>query len=134
MLCQEGSPIVSQRETPTNRRRVANGILWLVAALVATYAGLALPLPYKIIAPVCALAAVVASVRIFRLASKGEHTMLVWLAGTAGLLGALFYGGVATSQIILWEPTAAYEHCLSQALTETAFARCEADYMTSLWD
>lgn len=134
MLCQEGSPIVSQRETPTNRRRVANGILWLVAALVATYAGLALPLPYKIIAPVFALAAVIASVRIFRLASKGEHTMLVWLAGTAGLLGALFYGGVATSQIILWEPTAAYEHCLSQALTETAFARCEADYMTSLWD
>lgn len=134
MLCQEGSLIVSQRQTPTKRRQIANGILWLVAALVATYAGLALPLPYKVIAPVFALAAVVASVRIFRLASRGEHTMLVWLAGTAGLLGALFYGGVATSQIILWEPTATYEHCLAEALTETAYARCDADYMTSLWD
>ena len=125
---------MSQRQSPTNRRQVANSILWLVAALVATYAGVALPLPYKVIAPIFALAAVIVSVRIFWLAAKGKHTMLVWLAGTAGLLGALFYGGVATSQIILWEPTATYERCLSEALTETAYVRCEAEYMTNLWD
>ncbi|GAA4108050.1 hypothetical protein [Enteractinococcus coprophilus] len=125
---------MSQRETLTHRRQVANGILWLVAALVATYAGLALPLPYKVIAPAFALAAVIAAVRIFRLAARGQDTMLVWLAGTAGLLGALFYGGIATSQIMLWEPTAAYEQCLAKALTDTAVARCEAAYTTSLWD
>lgn len=125
---------MSQRETPTNRRQLADGILWLVAALVATYAGLALPLPYKVIAPVFALAAVIVSVRIFRLAAKGQHTMLVWLAGTAGLLGALFFGGVATSQIILWQPTAAYEQCLAEALTDTARVQCQAQYTASLWD
>ncbi len=125
---------MTERQSPTNRRQVADGILWLVAALVATYAALGLPLPYKILAPVFALAAVIVAIRLFRLASRGEHTMLVWLAGTAGLLGALFYGGVATSQIVLWEPTAAYEQCLSEALTETALAQCETAYMASLWD
>ncbi|HEY4536036.1 MAG TPA: hypothetical protein VIG71_08710 [Enteractinococcus sp.] len=125
---------MSQPEHSTNRRRLADGILWLVAALVATYAGLALPLPYKVVAPIFALTAVILAIRIFRLASKGQHTMLVWLAGTAGLLGAIFYGGVATSQIILWEPTATYEDCLAEALTDTAQLKCEQAYMTSLWD
>ena len=125
---------MSQGKTRTTRRQIVDGMLWLVAALVATYAGLALPLPYKVIAPLCALAAVVAAIRIFRLAARGKDTMLVWIAGTAGLVGALFYGGIATSQIILWEPTVAYERCLAQALTETAAARCQADYTTKLWD
>ncbi len=126
--------IVPDQHQRSNRRQVADGILWLVAALVATYAGLVLPLPYKVIAPVLALAAIVAAIRLFRLASKGEHTMLVWLAGTAGLLGALFYGGIASAQIILWEPTSQYEQCTAQALTDSAQAQCEAEYSASLWD
>lgn len=103
-------------------------MLWLVAALLATYAGAVLPLPYKVIAPLFALAALVAAIRVFRMASQGQHTMLVWLAGTIGVLGALFYGGVATSQIILWEPTQQYEQCMAQALTDTRHAQCESQY------
>ena len=109
-------------------------MLWLVAALLATYAGAVLPLPYKVIAPLFALAALVAAIRVFRMASQGQHTMLVWLAGTVGVLGALFYGGVATSQIILWEPTQRYEQCMAQALTDTRQAQCESQYSASLWD
>lgn len=131
---KEGAGAVSEYPQRSYRRKVADGILWIVAALIATYAGLALPLPYKVLAPVFALAAVVAAIRLFRLASKGEQTMLVWLAGTAGLLGALFYGGVATSQIILWEPTAQYEQCLAEALTDSALAQCETEYTATLWD
>lgn len=123
-----------EQDQRSNRRKVADGILWLVAALVATYVGLALPLPYKVIAPLFALAGIVAAIRLFRLASKGEHTMLVWLAGTAGLLGALFYGGVATSQIILWEPTSQYEQCMAKSLTDSSQAQCESNYSATLWD
>ena len=126
--------MTEQDPQQATRRGVANGMLWLVAALLATYAGMVLPLPYKVIAPVFALAAVVVAIRVFRLASKGQHTMLVWLAGTVGLLGALFYGGVATSQIILWEPTQQYEQCMAQALTDTRQAQCESQYSASLWD
>ena len=126
--------MTQQDPQQATRRGVANGMLWLVAALLATYAGVVLPLPYKVIAPVFALAAVVVAIRVFRLASKGQHTMLVWLAGTVGLLGALFYGGVATSQIILWEPTQQYEQCMAQALTDTRQAQCESQYSASLWD
>lgn len=117
----------------SNRRRVADGILWLVAALLATYLGLALPLPFKVIAPIFALVAVVLAFRIFRLASHGEHTMLVWLAGTAGVLGAVFFGAVAVSQIFFWGPTVAYEQCLAEALTDTALSRCDAEYTARLW-
>src|SRR5699024_437537 len=102
--------------------------------MIATYAAMALPLPYKVAAPVFAIAAVVATIRLFRLASRGEHTMLVWLAGTAGLVGAVLFGGVATSQIIMWEPTAAYEQCLAEALTDTALVACEDQLSTGLWD
>lgn len=131
---QEGSSIVTDQDPRPNRSRVANRILWLVAALIAVYGGLMLPLPYKVIAPVFALAAVVAAIRVFRLASKGQHSMLVWFAGTVGLLGALFYGVIASAQIILWEPTVQYEQCLAQALTDTSQAQCESDYSASLWD
>ena len=106
----------------------------LAAALLATYAGVMLPLPYKVIAPIFALAAVVAAIRVFRLASRGQHTMLVWFVGIVGLLGALFYGGVATSQIILWEPTQRFEQCMAQALTDTRQAQCRSQYSASLWD
>lgn len=134
-VVKEGaSNMTGQDPQRVDRHGVANGILWLVAALVATYAGVVLPLPYKVIAPLFALTAVVAAIRVFRLASKGQHTMLVWLAGTAGLLGALFYGGVATSQIILWEPTQQYEQCMAEALTETRQAQCESECSAGLWD
>lgn len=126
--------MTEQDPQPAHRRGVANGMLWLVAALLATYAGAVLPLPYKVIAPLFALAALVAAIRVFRMASQGQHTMLVWLAGTIGVLGALFYGGVATSQIILWEPTHQYEQCMAQALTDTRQAQCESQYSASLWD
>jgi len=124
---------VSEQQQPSHKKQVAEAILWIVAALVATYGAMALPLPYKVIAPVIALAAVVTAIRLFRLAAKGEHTMLVWVAGTAGLLGALFFGGVATSQIIMWKPTAEYEQCTAEALTEAAQAFCAQQYSDNLW-
>lgn len=125
---------MSEEQQPSHRRKVADAILWIVAAMIATYVAMALPLPYKIIAPIFAVAAVVAAIRLFRLASKGEHTMLVWLAGTAGLVGAVFFGGVATSQIIMWGPTADYEQCMAEALTESALVACEDQYSQNLWD
>ncbi|HIY86753.1 MAG TPA: hypothetical protein H9822_09970 [Candidatus Yaniella excrementavium] len=125
---------MSEQEQPSHRRKVADAILWIVAAMIATYAAMTLPLPYKVAAPVLAIAGVVAAIRLFRLAAKGEHTMLVWLAGTAGLVGAVFFGGVATSQIIMWGPTQSYEQCLSEALTDRALVTCEEQYSHSLWD
>lgn len=124
---------MTEEEQRSEKRKVADAILWIVAALVATYAALALPLPYKVAAPLFALAGIFAAIRLFRLASKGQHTMLVWLAGTAGLVGSLFYGGVATSQIIMWQPTQDYEHCMADALTDTAQAACDTQYSERLW-
>jgi len=124
---------VSEQQQPSHRRKVADAILWIVAAVVATYATMALPLPYKVVAPLFALAAVVLAIRLFRLAVKGEHTMLVWLAGTAGVVGAVFFGGVATSQIIMWEPTVEYEQCMAEAITDTALVACEDQYSQDLW-
>lgn len=124
---------MSEQQQPTHKKKVAEAILWIVAALIATYAAMALPLPYKLIAPVIALAAVVTAIRLFRLATKGEDSMLVWVAGTAGLLGALFFGGVATSQIIMWNPTSEYEQCTAEALTEAAQDSCDQQYSDNLW-
>lgn len=124
---------MSEQQQPSHRRKVADAILWIVAAVVATYAAMALPLPYKVVAPLLALTAVVLAIRLFRLAVKGEHTMLVWLAGTAGVVGAVFFGGVATSQIIMWGPTVEYEQCMAEALTDTALVACEDQYSQNLW-
>lgn len=125
---------MTQDQPRSNRRQLSDAILWLVAALLATYVGVELPLPYKILAPLFALAGVVAAIRVFRLASRGDYTMLVWLAGTAGLLGALFYGGIATSQLILWEATGQYEQCMAVALTDSAQATCDTQYSANLRD
>lgn len=124
---------MSEQQQPSHRRKVADAILWIVAAVVATYAAMALPLPYKVVAPLLALTAVVLAIRLFRLAVKGEHTMLVWLAGTAGVVGAVFFGGIATSQIIMWGPTVEYEQCMAEALTDTALVACEDQYSQNLW-
>lgn len=124
---------MSEQQQPSHRRKVADAILWIVAAVVATYAAMALPLPYKVVAPLLALTAVVLAIRLFRLAVKGEHTMLVWLAGTAGVVGAVFFGGIATSQIIMWGPTVEYEQCMTEALTDTALVACEDQYSQNLW-
>lgn len=118
----------------SNRQKVSTGFLWLVAALLATYLGLSLPLPYKITAPVFAVVAIVVVLRVLRLASRERHAVLAWIVGIVGMLGAIFYGGAATVQIILWDATVQYEQCISQALTDTAQTRCESEYLVNFWD
>src|SRR5699024_7265106 len=98
-----------------------------------TYAAMALPLPDKVLAPAIALAAVVTAIQLSRLATNVDDSMLMWFAGDAGLFLALFFGGVARSQNIMWNPTAEYEQCTAEALTEAAQDSCDQQYSDNLW-
>jgi hypothetical protein len=108
-------------------------MLWLGAVLIGTYVGMSLRLPYKVLAPMLALVAVVAAIRVLRLARAQDYAVVVWVAGIASLLGALVFGGIATAQIVFWDAARQYEQCTAQALTTSAEAQCETDYSKSLW-
>jgi len=125
--------MVTEHVQPSTRRKVSDGMLWLGAALIGTYMGMSLPLPYKVVAPMLALVAVVAAIRVLRLARAQDYAVVVWVAGIASLLGALVFGGIATAQIVFWEATRQYEQCMAQALTTSSEAQCESDYSRSLW-
>ena len=124
---------MSEHVQRSTRREVSDGILWLGAALIGTYVGMSLPLPYKVVAPMLALVAVVAAIRVLRLARAQDYAVVVWVAGIASLLGALVFSGIATAQIVFWDATRQYEQCTAQALTTSAEAQCESDYSKSLW-
>ncbi|AXR74078.1 MULTISPECIES: hypothetical protein [Auritidibacter] len=118
----------SASSTSSRTGSLSQLVLWLLAALIATYAGSALPLPYKVVTPIFGIAGVVVAVVLFRGATQVKTTMLTWLAGTAGALGCVLFTAIAVAQMILWAPTQDYEQCLHSAITHTAVSECDQQY------
>lgn len=104
----------------------------MILGLVLSSGPLLLPLPWKLVTlggvALTLVFAVIIFVRTAR--RRGSFGPLVIALIGAGM--AAFSAVVVIAQIVFWDQTAAFEQCMSEALTDSAVARCEAEFTDGL--
>lgn len=117
---------------PETFRGYARFTGWLVLALVVSYIGLQLPLPYRLLAVVAGLAGVVGAVVLLVQCIRRRLPTLIYVSAVATLLACGIFATTAAAQTLFWGATAEFDQCRSQALTERSMAQCYADYEESM--
>ncbi|TLP74091.1 hypothetical protein [Nesterenkonia sphaerica] len=109
-------------------RSYARLIGWLVLALVIAYAGLQMPLPWRLVTIAASVVGV--SVAVFLLVRSIRRRLPVTL-----MVGALvfvtcfgFFLLTAAFQAVFWEASVQFDECLRSAVTERSTARCYDTY------
>lgn len=128
-----GSPDTQAGKNPTPlsddaRRFYAQWTGWLVLAIVIGYAGLQMPLPWRIVTAVAALAGITGGIALFVQAIRRRLSALTLASAVAVTLCCGVFLVSAGTQLLFWEASAAYDACLSSAVTERATDRCYSDY------
>ncbi|ACQ81259.1 hypothetical protein Bcav_3014 [Beutenbergia cavernae DSM 12333] len=119
--------------TPEDARAFARSVgLFALLVLGAMLAG-TLRLPWLVIAPVVAVAAIVVGVRALlagrRLGSRGAMALLA-----VGLVLSTMFLVSSASTLVLWPVQVERQECLDRALTHGARDACEATYTENLND
>jgi hypothetical protein len=116
------------------RRSYARIIGWLVLALVIAYAGLQMPVPWRLATIAASLVGV--SVAVFLLVRSIRRKLPVTI-----MVGALvfitcfgFFLFTAGFQAIFWEASVQFDECLRSAVTERATQRCYDTYEQDMLD
>lgn len=101
---------------------------WLVLALLLSYLGLQLPLPWRLLAVVAGLLGVVGGVILLVQCFRKKLPVMMHISAVAALLCCGIFTFTATSQVIFWQATVDFEECRASALTERSMDRCLLDY------
>lgn len=101
---------------------------WLVLALLLSYLGLQLPLPWRLLALVAGLLGVVGAVILLVQCFRKKLPVMMHISAIAALLCCGIFTFTATSQAIFWQATVDFEECRASALTERSMDRCLLDY------
>jgi hypothetical protein len=116
------------------RRSYARIIGWLVLALVIAFAGLQMPVPWRLATIAASLVGV--SVAVFLLVRSIRRKLPVTI-----MVGALvfitcfgFFLFTAGFQAIFWEASVQFDECLRGAVTERATQRCYDTYEQDMLD
>jgi len=106
----------------------------LLLLVVATLLAHALPLPWKVAAPVLGIVAAVVSIvgltRALRVKAPGSLRAIF----VVGLVVSLFLVLISAAQVAFWPLTAEYEQCVRSALTRSGQDRCMVEYQQHLQD
>ncbi|WP_147383487.1 hypothetical protein [Nesterenkonia natronophila] len=116
------------------RRSYARLIGWLVLALVIAYAGLQMPLPWRLATIAASLVGV--SLAVFLLVRSLRRRLPITI-----MVGALvfftcfgFFLFTAGFQAIFWEASVQFDECLRSSVTERATQRCYDAYEQNMLD
>lgn len=116
------------------RRLYSRVIGWLVLGLVIAYAGLQMPLPWRIVTIVASLAGL--SIAVFLLVRSIRRKLPVTI-----MVGALIFmtcfGFLLFSagfQAVFWEASIQFDECLSSAVTERSTQLCYDTYEQDMLD
>jgi hypothetical protein len=101
---------------------------WLVLALLLSYIGLQLPLPWRLIALIAGVAGVAGGVVLLVQCFRKKLPVMMHISAIAAVLCCGVFGFTAASQAIFWDATAEFDDCRSSALTERSMDRCLLEY------
>lgn len=117
---------------PETLRRHARFTGWLILALIVSYLGLQLPLPYRLLAVVAGMAGAVGAVILLIRCIRHRLPAMITVSATAALVCCGIFGVTASAQALFWGATVEFDQCRDQALTERSLAQCYVEYEESM--
>lgn len=110
------------------RRSYSRFIGWLLLVLIIAYAGLQMPLPWRLVTIAASLAGVVGAVVLLVQSIRRKLPAVMLIGAVIFLLCCGFFLFTAGMQAIFWEASVQFDDCLRSAVTERASARCFDEY------
>ena len=101
---------------------------WLVLALLLSYLGLQLPLPWRLLAVVAGLVGFIGGIILLVQCFRKRLPLMMHISAIAALLCCGIFTFTAGSQAIFWEATVDFDDCQASALTERSMDRCLLEY------
>lgn len=121
----------NQREA---RRPYARMTLWLLLAVIVSYAGLQAPLPYRLVAVAAGLAGVAGGIILVVQSLRRKLSVLMLISGMVSVLACGMFAGTASVQALFWNATVEFDECQASALTERSMNRCFVEYEENMLD
>lgn len=101
---------------------------WLVLALLVSYLGLQLPLPWRLLAVVAGLFGLIGGIVLLVQCFRRRLPLMMHISAIAAILCCGLFTFAAGSQAIFWQATVDFDQCQASALTERSMERCLLDY------
>lgn len=101
---------------------------WLVLAIIVAYAGLQMPLPWRVMTLLAALIGVVGGVVLFVQSLRRKLSAVVLIGAVLVTLSCGLFLATAGMQTIFWEASATFDECMRSALTQRSVNECFSQY------
>ncbi|WP_156837330.1 hypothetical protein [Nesterenkonia alba] len=126
---RRGNPRQKDPQQQAADARYASRFLgWLVLAIILAWGGFQLPLPWKIITPVAALAGIATAVVLFIQCVRRRLPVFIYIATVLATVCCGFFLLIGGFQLVFWEATAEFDACRETAVTDRALRQCAVDY------
>lgn len=116
------------------QRPYARMTLWLLLAVIVSYAALQAPLPYRVLAILAGLAGVGGGIYLLVQSLRKKLSVFMVLSGLITVLACGMFAGTATAQALFWDATVEFDQCREAALTERSMNRCYSEYEDNMRD
>ncbi|NLS10000.1 cytochrome d ubiquinol oxidase subunit II [Nesterenkonia sp. MY13] len=114
------------------RARYRRWLGWLVLALVLGYAGLEMPMPWRVVTIVASLAGVIGAIVLLVKCLRAKAPAMLSVSAVVVMVCCGFFLLSAVMQAIFWNASVEFDECLRTAVTERATNACYEDYEQSI--
>lgn len=101
---------------------------WLVLAIIVAYAGLQLPLPWRIVTILAGLIGLVGSIMLFIRCVRHRLPAMIYISSIVTASCCVFFLLTASTQAVFWEASVTFDDCLDAAVTDRAENLCYTEY------
>ncbi|MGO1524369.1 MAG: hypothetical protein ACTHWO_05310 [Nesterenkonia sp.] len=101
---------------------------WLVLAIIVAYAGMQMPLPWRLMTLAAALVGVVGGVVLFVHCIRRKLSAVVLIGAVLVTLSCGLLLTTAGMQTIFWEASVSFDECMRSALTQRSMDQCTSQY------
>ncbi|WP_150461912.1 hypothetical protein [Nesterenkonia ebinurensis] len=116
------------------RRFYSRFIGWLILALIIGYAGLQMPLPWRLVTIAASLAGLAGAVVLLVHAIRKKLVMSTTVASVIFIVCFGFFLFSASFQAVFWEASVQFDQCLRSAVTERSTQACYDEYEQNMFD
>lgn len=127
---KSGAPSKKEKPEPSEeeRRFYARYIGWLLLALIVGYAGLQMPLPWRLVTIAASLAGLAGAITLLVLAIRKKLPAMVLIGSVIFAFSCGYFLLLAGMQTVFWEASVEFDDCMRSAITERATDRCFTEY------
>lgn len=101
---------------------------WLVLAMIVAYAGLQMPMPWRVMTVIVGGLGVVGGVVLFVSCIRRRLSTLVLIGSVLVTLSCGLFLIVAGAQTLFWEASVAFDECVRSAVTQRSVNHCYSQY------